>query len=154
MGIDTERQWQSSGKETRDGSSRTGKNVTEIAESRLTEMLPGFSEALEAAGCRLTKVQKFSGFVNLTNRKGKLNCQYCLDVELKWKREVTNNADGEVADTATGVVKLDEVVDDDPDVEVEVDKKSKGSGAAPDKALKDLLCREATRLVVELLGDL
>merc|ERR1711998_89602 len=92
----------------------TEKNVTEIAERRLNEMLPDYSEALEAAGCRLTAVGKFAGFVNLTNRKGKLNTQYCLDVELKWKREVTSNADGEVAASATGIVKLDEVIDDDP----------------------------------------
>jgi len=128
----------------------TEKEVTKIAEARLQERLdestPGES------GCQFKKVDKFSGFVNLTNRKGKLNVQYSLDISLKWAREVTNPTDGEVAE-ASGTVRMEEIFDDEPEANVVVDKKS-STTAAPDRALKEKLCLEAIQFVVELITDL
>merc|ERR1712159_399336 len=54
----------------------TEKDVKDVSEERLKEALAHSSEALTEAGCCFTSVNKFSGFLNLINRKGKLNANY------------------------------------------------------------------------------
>merc|ERR1711988_456702 len=129
----------------------TEKCVTGIAERRLREVIE--REELAAEGCSFSKVDSFSGFVNLTNRKGKVNVQYSLDVALKWKRVVRGN-DGDVTGEASGCVKMEEIFDDEPETVLTVDKKSKGSAAEPDRNVKEVLCKEAVRLINDLIRDL
>lgn len=127
----------------------TEKNVTKIAEQRLQESC-NTHECPN--GCRFTKVDKFSGFVNVCNRKGKINVQYTLDVTLKWKREVAGEDEDDTM-KASGSVMMEEIFDDDPDMEIKVDKKS-ASGATPDRATKDMLQEHAKTLVVSLIKGL
>merc|ERR1711998_616083 len=107
----------------------TEKNVTKIAEHMLQENCDAH-ESRMPQGCSFTKVDKFSGFVNVCNRKGKINVQYSLDVTLKWRKEVPGEDEDDTTE-ASGSIVMDEIFDDDPDTELSVDKKS-ASSAVPD----------------------
>ena len=88
-----------------------------------------------------------TGFIQLCNRKGVVKVQYTLEVELKFKREVAG-------EDCTGVVKMDEVFDDEPEAEVVIDKKCKGKTAEPDRALKEKLCADAVQLVTGMIENM
>merc|ERR1711934_131465 len=118
----------------------TEKNVTKLAEQTLKDMLREAPDCQE--GCRLSDVTRFSGFVNLCNRK--------------WKREVRESPeDEEPSASASGTIVLDEIFDDEPEAEFKIDKKkTKGSGAEPDKNLQNELCEQAVKHILQLLADL
>merc|ERR1712130_102924 len=132
----------------------TEKNVTKLAEQTLKDMLREAPDCQE--GCRLTDVSRFSGFVNLCNRKGKLKVTYSLEATLRWKREVRESPeDEEPSASASGTIVLDEIFDDEPEAVFNIDKKkTKGSGAEPDKNLQNALCEQAVKHILCLLADL
>ena len=47
-----------------------------------------------------------------------------------------------------------QIIDDEPEAEVVIDKKSKGSAAEPDRALKEKVGAAAAQMVTQLLLDL
>merc|ERR1711939_133653 len=122
----------------------TEKDVMKPAEDRLTQMVTSHEGP---ADCSFTGVEKFAGFIQLCNRKGVVKVQYTLEVELKFKREVAG-------EDCTGVVKMDEVFDDEPEAEVVIDRKCKGKTAEPDRALKEKLCADAVQLVTGMIENM
>merc|ERR1711998_417948 len=122
----------------------TEKDVTKLAKQQLMDAIREDAE-LSLMGCRFVKVSGFSGFVNLGNRKGKLKVTYSLEVKLQWSREICDNEGSEPSASASGCIKMEEIFDDDPETVFKLDKKTKGSGAEPDRQLQDKLCKNAAK---------
>merc|ERR1711959_419743 len=70
-------------------------------------------------GCRITKVDKFTGEVHTNARKGKIRLTYDLVINFEW----TANPDAEeeaVDDHYQGAVKFSEVIDHEPEASVTI----------------------------------
>merc|ERR1711907_764167 len=62
--------------------------------------------------------------------------------------------EGTVTSSTAGVIKMDEIIDDEPETEFQINKKkSKGDAIVPDAKEKSLLCESAVNLINELLSD-
>merc|ERR1711959_388280 len=99
------------------------KDVTKQCKEKLGSMLGPVGDGT----FEFVSVDKFDGFVNLCNRKGKLKVTYSLDVGLKWKAKKV--AEDGVESSAGGTIKMPEIFDDEPEAEVVMGKKNEGDYA-------------------------
>merc|ERR1711977_221879 len=131
----------------------TEKDVTKMAEQRLGEMCKSaHSERYPDGQLRFESVSKFSGFVNVCNRKGKMKVTFDLQITLKWKKQLKSE-DGEVLASSSGTTVMEEIIDDEPECELKVDKKKvKGEGGAPDGKEGNVLREMSVQLVNDLIA--
>merc|ERR1711939_165285 len=131
----------------------TEKDVTKMAEQRLGEMCKSaLSERYPDGQLRFESVSKFSGFVNVCNRKGKMKVTFDLQITLKWKKQLKSE-DGEVLASSSGTTVMEEIIDDEPECELKVDKKKvKGEGGAPDGKEGNALRETSVQLVNDLIA--
>merc|ERR1711939_909876 len=131
----------------------TEKDVTKMAEQRLGEMCKSaLSERYPDGQLRFESVSKFSGFVNVCNRKGKMKVTFDLQITLKWKKQLKSE-DGEVLASSSGTTVMEEIIDDEPECELKVDKKKvKGEGGAPDGKEGNVLRETSIQLVNDLIA--
>lgn len=110
-------------------------NVFEQAKQILEELIADEATNPELApGCRISKVDKFTGDVHTNMRKGKCKLTYDLNIHFKW---VSNPPEEEEAvdDHFSGVIKFAEVIDDEPDAEVTIKTGKTKDGANTQKKL-------------------
>lgn len=135
-------------KERGDGTNVNGwhwsdKNVSSWAHSRLKDLiLPELVSVLakpgEHDGCKVDEIKKVEGDATLYNRKGVLKVLYDLKVTGKW-----SSLHKEKDDRTHGEFKF-ELFDEDPEVVVTVDTKSKG-----EPIYKSLIAKSLQPVVLE-----
>eukprot|EP00656_Telonema_subtile_P043157 TRINITY_DN4955_c0_g1_i2.p1 TRINITY_DN4955_c0_g1~~TRINITY_DN4955_c0_g1_i2.p1 ORF type:complete len:151 (-),score=41.47 TRINITY_DN4955_c0_g1_i2:377-829(-) len=99
-------------------------------------------------GCRIAKLDKFSGEIHTNARKGKIRLTYDLVINFKWVANPEEEGE-EVDDLYSGTIKFSEVIDHEPEGAVALKTgKDKPSASAVNKVMKT----EGEERCVELIS--